>query len=124
MISFMKQVLGDEEYFCTENRDKGPLCESQFNEKTWKCICCNEPVWINATNEDGEKESYFRLSIKDVVKEDYVYIPKSGFIRVLAVGKEKSGYFVALEKYRKLTKLTERHFCLVLPSGRFFRADA
>jgi hypothetical protein len=123
MISLMKKVLGEEEYFCIKKRDEYPLSERQFNVETWKCTCCDKPVWITSTNENGTQESYFRLSIQDVVVDDDVYIQQSGFTRVLQVGKEKNGYFIALKDYGKQTKLTERHFCLVLPSGRFIEAD-
>jgi superfamily I DNA and/or RNA helicase len=124
MVSQLIQTLGEEKYFCIDDRDGVPLNDNQVNMKKWKCVCCSKPVWIEATNENGDKESYLRLSIKDVEREDYVYIPKSGFIRVLATGKESNGYFIALEKYSKVTKLTENYFCLTLPSGRFIRADA
>lgn len=124
MVSQITQKLGKEKYFCIENSENELSEEGEVNTKSWRCLCCDNPVIIDAVDVEGKKERYFRIPVNEVIKEDYVYIPQSGFLRVLAAGKEKNGYFLALKSYRKLTGLTDKHFCLIYPSGRMFPVHA
>lgn len=115
MNNLIPFVLGEEKYFCTGSSELKPINEEKINSRTWKCKCCSEPVYIEALDSEGGKESYYRLSVLEIEKDNYVYIPSIGFSRILATGKEKNGYYLAVEGYRKLTKLNANSFYLVLP---------
>ena len=118
MVSQVIRTLGEESFSCITTPEKVALSEYEVDQKSWKCHCCNEPVLIDA-EDDGEHNQYIRLSVKDVIKGDYVYIRNDGFLEVLDAGKDNKGYFLAIKSFRKLTKLTEDYFCLVERRGRF-----
>lgn len=116
MKNLVPYVLGEEEYFCSGDAELKKIDQDNINSETWKCKCCNRPVFIDALRSGEETRSYYRLSVKEIEVGNYIYNPSSSdFLSVLAVGKEKNGYFIAIKGYKKLTGIAQDKFYLVLP---------
>jgi hypothetical protein len=113
--------LGKEKYFCNKSGDSEPVeLDYQDIRKTWVCPCCSIPVSIEATTENNDMKNYLRLSAKDIDEGDYVYVHGSGFLSVLAVGKQKDGYFLAIKGHGRKNKLGDNNFFNTLYSGKFW----
>ncbi|KJY79298.1 hypothetical protein TW78_00930 [Vibrio coralliilyticus] len=113
--------LGKEKYFCNKSGDVDPVeLDYQDIRKTWVCPCCSIPVTIEATSENDGIQSYLRLSVKDIEVGDYVYIHGSGFLSVVAAGKQNDSYFLAIKGHGRLSKLKDTEFFNTLDSGKFW----
>nr|PMJ83715.1 hypothetical protein BCU13_02650 [Vibrio lentus] len=111
--------LGEEDYFCCNAISTSIKKDYQNFRKTWTCTCCSLPIVINAKTETGKVIRHYRLSAKDLIVGDFVYIQGAGFSEVLDVGKQSNGYFVAIKAYRRLNKLDDKRFFNTLYSARF-----
>lgn len=111
----MLTIVWDKEYEC-KKCEKSLILEKDFSIKDWKCMSCNHPIDIHASDNKHNSYTLIRIPAKHIEIGDFLILGPNldkNYQVISRIPDKKSTLKIALKGFGVVTTNMEKYFSLI-----------